>query len=219
MQVPKYFGMCCQSSCFMYMVDSSIFELQQLVGGFKTFKNFLLLQQPVSFCVIGDLNARVGKAQSVSKNLVAGLPGVCEERESKDPVIDSKGRKLLSLMDEVGGIILNGGMPDDKHGEMTFCGAAGSSVIDYAISSFDFTSWVNSFYISLKEFSDHMPLTIILSVPKKIANATLSICPEKLLWKPKRVFKYVDLITQMPSIDFTKNLDSIDDLVSALTDK
>lgn len=144
---------------------------------------------------------------------------MCEVRESKDPVIDSKGRKLLSLMDEVGGNILNGRMPDDKHGEMTFCGAAGSSVIDYAISSFDFISWVNSFYISLKEFSDHTPLTIILSVPKKVVNATLSICPEKLLWKPKRVFKYVDMITEMPSIDFIQKWDSIDDLVSTCTDK
>ena len=62
-------------------------------------------------------------------------PLLAPDRKSRDEVINGKGRKLLKLFDDIGGVIVNGRIVSDSEGENTFCGVMGSSMIDYCVCS------------------------------------------------------------------------------------
>ena len=86
------------------------------------------------------------KKQTVLKDLLV------PDRKSRDEVIDSKGRKLLKLFDDVGGVIVKSRKVSDSEGENTFCG---SSMIDYCLCSQEILELLRHFQISHKPFSDH----------------------------------------------------------------
>ena len=79
-------------------------------------------------------------------------------RHSKDTKLNSEGKKLYELIEEIGGVILNGRTIDDMYGEYTLLGRRGNSVIDYAICSKSFLYYIKKFSITSQSFSDHLPL-------------------------------------------------------------
>ena len=132
---------------------------------FDHLQNFLINAKFSSFCLLGGLNAHISNSQNLDGNLIQGLCCLHKKRESKDKVFDSKGKRLLWLLEDIGGVVLNGRHYGDSEGEYTFCSGTGRSVIDYCITSFDFPNFLSNFSIENKVFSDHMPLKITLCMP------------------------------------------------------
>ena len=56
-----------------------------------------------SFLLIGDFNARISNAQTLDKHIVAGSPFISR----------TKFKKLVELSENIGGIVVNGGINSD----------------------------------------------------------------------------------------------------------
>lgn len=190
------------------------------VGDFEKFEQFLYGMKFESFCIVGDLNARTGAGQLIDGHLLQGLPYISQERNSKDRITDAKGKKCLELFENVGGVILNGRMLGDECGELTFCGAMGSSIIDYCICSFDFLGMVNSFVVQGKPYSDHMPLSLSFSppLPKTTEIRPLTL-DKKLKWIPSMAVKYSETLCHLSNYSYIHSNVSIEDKVKTLTNK
>ena len=110
-------------------------------------------------CLIigGDLNARTGEEGNISEK---------EEdvRKSKDNILNAEGKKLLELVRNRGWYIGNGRWKGDEHGEFTFVGANGRSVIDYVIGNKNAEERMNNMRILERIDSDHLPITISIKV-------------------------------------------------------
>ena len=163
---------------------------------FDIFENFLSDLKSSSFCIIGDLNARIGNSQKLDKNVTVDCPAISEYRNSKDAKIDPKGRRLLNLIENIGGIFINGRLTSDKDGNYTFCGGQGKSIIDYCICSVDFINCINNFEIPSKIFSDHMPLILHISDigPN---NCKIINLPPKIHWSKKNIPSYVNKLSNL----------------------
>jgi hypothetical protein len=171
-----------------------------------------------SYCIIGDLNARIGEGQVVDENLLLCAPTVSQSRNSKDKTIDAKGKKLIDLVENLGGIFVNGRVPGDGDGDYTFCGVMGKSVIDYCICSLDFLQLINNFTIPSKVYSDHMPLTF--SVSSKI-NLNTKCCslPPKIYWAPNNESRYSNSLKLLSNCDYIHSDLPINDKVNILINK
>lgn len=129
------------------------------------------------FCLICDLNARVGSKQIIEKKMLSSNQKITPVRKSKDGVVDGNGRKLLEFLEDVGGIIVNGRISSDVEGELTFVGSMGKSVIDYCCCSLDVLNLISDFTILSKSYSDHMPIYLNIQFA---SDAQIHIKPIKL---------------------------------------
>lgn len=73
----------------------------------------------------GDFNARTGDRIAAEEAEEAVI------RQSKDKILNARGRLLLTLISDIRGQILNETAKGDEEGEFTCVNARGSSVIDY----------------------------------------------------------------------------------------
>jgi len=187
---------------------------------FDDFENFLSNLRPVSFCILGDFNAHTGTDQVFDEQLFDNCPRLYHTRNSKDNRIDSKGRKVIDLLNNIGGVLLNGRHTGDREGAFTYCGAGGSSVIDYAVCSFDLLNLVTEFAIPSKEFSDHMPLIVTFSIPtSELASSVCSALPNKLKWNDALRENYASKLIQCSDFDYIFGEDSIDEKVDIMLEK
>lgn len=106
----------------------------------------------------GDFNIRIGEEGGVDE--AGGDLG----RKSKDKIIGNGGRRLMELVGETGGYILNGTAKGDKEGEFTYIGPRGSTVIDYVIVNETCNEFVQEFKVVERIDSDHLPLVLELDV-------------------------------------------------------
>lgn len=102
----------------------------------------------------GDFNARIGEEGGNDEE------GWDIKRRSKDKVMNSRGKRLVELVGDIGGYFLNGTTKEDIEGEFTYVGPRGCSVIDYVIVVDNDADIVNSFKIEERVDSDHMPLSL-----------------------------------------------------------
>lgn len=98
-------------------------------------------------------------------NIVGDFSHIKYDRCSKDKTINSQGKTLLKIVENLGGIFLNGRILGDLEGEYSFCGGMGSSVIDYCMCSPSLLQYIDKFAIRPKSFSDHIPLCLEIKVP------------------------------------------------------
>ena len=76
-----------------------------------------------------------------------------------DHVVDSNGRKLISLCKSTNHVIANGRLHKDKQGTYTFCSPRDLSVTDYLLLNVnDVQALCNFEVLEFNEFSDHSPL-------------------------------------------------------------
>lgn len=173
-----------------------------------------------SYCILGDLNARLSDMQTIDNNLLINFPLISTNRKSKDKTIDSRGRKLLEMVENYGGIILNGRLQSDEEGEFTYCGGKGSTVIDYAICSLNFASYLNSFNVPSKIYSDHMPLILELCFTingnNNIKKKTLQ---KKIILREKNIERYSSHLCNNSNCDYIYGVENINQKVQVLIDK
>ena len=130
----------------------------------------------------GDFNARTGQgADFVDAALVAASPegalplpqlptGLRPRRSCDQGAINLFGRQLLALCSSTGMLLLNGRVPGDEHGQLTFPylrnGATGGSLIDYFVASPALFSLQPTLHVApLAVESDHCPLLLTLHRP------------------------------------------------------
>lgn len=183
------------------------------------FQDFLQKLKHANFCIVGDLNARIAEEQILDSNCLQDLPHIRDFRCSKDKEFNTQGKKLMELIEDIGGIVLNGRIGNDAEGDYSFYGARGNSVIDYCVCSHSLLQFVDDFCIASKPYSDHMPLCLKIkclnSNTERYENN--SLC--KLRWNIKHMPKYVEKLKDLSSnIDIQANV-SIDDLLLSLTTK
>ena len=180
----------CYINCTKWSADFSV--LESLMGSMTA-----------PFVLVGDLNARVGRQQSLDVNLLHGLSNIAADRASKDSVIDEKGRKLIKVCEDSGGVILNGRTTGDVNGELTFCGAQGSSVIDYAICSFELLEFIKNFDVALKEYSDHLPLVLSFQfLLGKLSVMPSNLFPPKFKWYASSAEQYAVALNAAANTDY-----------------
>lgn len=80
-------------------------------------------------------------------------------RKSKNKVIGNGGKKLVNLIGEIGGYIMNGTINGDKEGEFTYIGY---TVIGYVIVNEICNDNVVGFKVDNRINSDHLPLELVL---------------------------------------------------------
>ena len=76
----------------------------------------------------GEFNCRIGKYGERKTNTEGE-----EERETKDNVCNEEGKKMVRWMDKTGMHALNGNVKRNAHGEYTYVGVQGNTVIDYIV--------------------------------------------------------------------------------------
>ena len=174
---------------------------------------------PSNFCIIGDLNCRIGEEQSIDKNELAHLGNVYHRRNSMDKTINWQGKKLLEAVESIGGIVMNGRCSDDIQGNYSFCGVMGNSVIDYSIASISFLNYLDSFSIPSKPFSDHMPILVKLKIPKNVINFVPSQSLKKLYWCPKTCDLYRNNLSLATRSQPIHRNASVDEMIESITTK
>lgn len=133
---------------------------------FREIENLLSLVSRYNCILIGDFNARIGELQGLECDNINWSESVKNDRKSYDGVINARGRKLIDLMDDMGMIVLNGRTNGDMNGELTFLGAMGESVIDYACVSGSIIDSVSKFEVCAMNHSDHMPIVLELKIER-----------------------------------------------------
>lgn len=133
--------------------------------------------------LMGDMNVRIGEEQVLDESVMEQNYKICSTRRSKDKIVDGKGRKLLELLDDIGGLILNGRSISDPQGEFTFVGVMGSSVNDICSVPIDLTNINYDFKVLQETFSDHMPIVLSMHIENIYSRKEkkMSLLP-KLNW-------------------------------------
>lgn len=189
---------------------------------FESFENFLNDICPTNFCIVGDLNARIGEGQYIlDTNLLTDLPHVNKIRCFKDKVTNSQGKRLMDFIENIGGIVVNGRMDGDAEGELSFYGGRGNSLIDYCICSQSFLMFFEDFKIDSKPYSDHMPIDFKLNLPVT-NNTTLrpDFRPQKIHWNRNNAAKYIEKLNQLScTSSFDQYNNSVDTLVLQIKNK
>lgn len=111
----------------------------------RTIKEIFESSRKDNIIVGGDFNIRTGEGGGWDDQAGEG------NRKSKDKTIGVGAEKMVELVSEVGGRILNGTTEGDREGEFTYVGGRGSLVIDYIFVNEAGYNIVNSFKVGERE--------------------------------------------------------------------
>ena len=175
-----------ECSCHIENLDSCIIEL---MGRLKSFHLILL----------GDLNARTGRYQvDMVEDAVMLLADplsssalLSETRKSCDTEVNDFGKILLDLCLCFDLFIHNGAGDGDRDGQYTYISEHGNSVIDYCITSHEFSKRVHKITIAQRIESVHMPLEISLVLEhKNVPDEKDNFVCEKFVWQTDKAEQY-----------------------------
>ncbi len=119
-------------------------------------KNFPVL-------ITGDINARIGIFNNRSQTLASlfNLP-LFFTRQSKDTIVNTRGRWLINLMLKLNLSPLNGTSKTDRNGEFTYVATQGQSTPDLTLFSVLNPPLIEDFEIANLVMSDHFPQMITI---------------------------------------------------------
>lgn len=107
-------------------------------------------------CIGGDFNARIG----TERGRWEGEEDENRLRKSKDKIINTEGRELLSLIEEREWEIGNGNAEKDEEEEWTYVGEREESVVDYLLVNQEGQNKIKKFKIGERTESDHQLLEL-----------------------------------------------------------
>ncbi|XP_073980661.1 uncharacterized protein [Rhodnius prolixus] len=126
-------------------------------------------------------------------------------RNSKDLIVNNRGKMFLETCDNCNLIVLNGRTAGDE-GQYTYISGRGCSVCDLCTLAFDLLHIVKDFRVIPEVFSDHMPINLIIKLdPFDKQDKLLPLLP-KLPWTEldrinfkNKLEKSVNLIKEVPN--------------------
>ena len=183
----------------------------------------------IPLIILGDLNARTGSANA--KDYV--LPDTCLDedtepdkrftRKSKDCTTNDFGRYLLSVCEQFSLLIMNGLLPGDEYGDVTYIAHNGASVIDYVLLSRCLFECAIKLRILPRIDSKHLPVEFIFDASEKsntIRDRITTVEIEKYRWNQEKADEYChSLLSNEISFIFDKATDLIDVDIEAALDK
>ena len=181
---------------------NSSYKCKQLAAGedvnvMDQLMNFMAELDNKAIILSGDFNARTGKlntetihdfGQTFDQRAHRSRPSCSNNRASKDPITNERGKRFLEMLESCNLTILNGSTVGDITGELTSYQYNGASIVDYMATSPDTLDLVDSFRVmNLTQFSDHRPLlcTLKRSCLTKISETSTDSyqdIPEKVKW-------------------------------------
>lgn len=116
--------------------------------------------------ILGDFNARIGEIPDCFEDEPSkhGQPFVSESwgvgggRKTSDLQVNKLGREFIKFLRKEGMRVLNGRLND--HGDFTFLGHQGRSLIDYGVVNEECSQFVTSFRVGERVESDHLPIAV-----------------------------------------------------------
>lgn len=170
---------------FTYLSPSCLIPLESVFQNLNPFNEVCL--------IFGDFNARIGNYQNTSTD---------RDRKSKDKSVNSRGKYLISYLNNNNLIVLNGATESDSTGNFTFSNKNGCSVIDLCIVSENIHKYLD-FTVLESEGSSHFP---ILASINEIKLSTNVYTYEKLVWNNDKIEHFRDnldnLLTYYPNEKF-----------------
>lgn len=194
------------------------------------------------FVLLGDYNSRTGDlddflSQEINKQKFQDL-GLETERYNCDKKVDSNGRSLIKMCNDLSLCILNGRFGSDRNvGQCTCVKSVGQSLIDYAIVSSSLFPSVSNFWIDEYDscMSDvHLPVCFKINIEhqvkksQQIFDQNFESLEFKSSWKNEKKsdyqqafspYKIFELNRKILSLNITAiNQETIDQLTSDLTE-
>ncbi|XP_077996531.1 uncharacterized protein LOC144449832 [Glandiceps talaboti] len=166
----------------------------------------------VDVIVTGDFNARTGCESDyiidddpkyvIDDNCDYDADSFCVRRASKDKIVNTFGRTLLSLCATFNLHIVNGRSGSDvNNGDFTCISNNGASVVDYVLVSTSLFNLISDFCIDLRTESDHFPLKFNLFTMSKTYETTKPHIGEiKYVWKNDQSERFVSFLHSEPVI-------------------
>ena len=158
-----------ENSVFYDFCDVDLYDcLEESVAHFKDSYNVY---------VAGDLNSRTGIRDdfiyndNLDKSVLNAISPICNydegseccKRSSMDMLVNTFGRKLISLCKTTGLRIVNGRHSQDPNGNITFYNSRGTSLIDYVLADYCLFEKILEFSAGVfNTFSDHSPVAFCL---------------------------------------------------------
>lgn len=151
-----------------------------------------------------DFNARMGHPDLLTFFVDEEEDSRLITRNSRDNVYNDRGKKLYFWCVNNNLLCLNGLLPGDFKGDYTFHSSAGSSVIDYFLTSQDIYKYLITDIMILPEiYSDHFPIICFL-----YSLSNLVLTQEKCSrWIPSRGSLYNQQVDYILSSEFDYVLD------------
>ena len=146
--------------------------------------------------VAGDLNVRVGNLQTkIAETYLNNINRIFEDRQSRDLIVNQKGKKLIDLCENVGLFLLNGSTEDDKVGNYTFVSAVGKSVNDICAVDQEILWLIEKFQVDYKLWSDHMPLNFSLKCEFQYNDKSKQLATGKFKFNMSRITNFQSDLT------------------------
>ena len=196
-----------------------------------------------AFLLLGDFNSRTGKLDDfISQNqvkLTFQSLGLETERYNCDKKVDTNGRNLINLCNDLHFCILNGRFGQDKGvGQYTCIKTRGQSLVDYAIVSSSLFPSVLDFYIDKFDscMSDaHLPVCVTLEVKQEakkvqdLPDLKYDTLDYRASWKNEKKIDYQQAFSSEKILLLSEKItnqsllatitqEEIDQLTSELTD-
>jgi hypothetical protein len=182
----------------IYLLEQCILDLYEEYG-------------EVPLLVFGDLNARTGctnaRVTYLSDYYLDEDNEHVEEykRLSKDSVINDCGRCLLNVCEQFSLLIMNGVLPGDRCGNVTYIAHNGASVIDYFLISRSLVNRALNLRVVPRIDSKHLPVEMIFNTMKTHGATPVNpviVNIQKYVWDQDKVETYHKLLmsTEVSSI-------------------
>lgn len=160
----------------------------------KEIKDLIPEEKEQNLIIEGDFNARIGREGTI----IWGNDRDEILRRSKDMVINIEGKRLLEEVGERGWDILNGNIEGDEEEELTYIGARGSSIIDYAIGNTEARDKIGSLVIEERTESDHLPICVYIQAEDSRLSFTDMLDEDKTfkqqIWTEGGIKKFREIL-------------------------
>ena len=137
--------------------------------------------------IAGDFNSRIGNLNGHA--LSDYNEYLCEERNSADRVVNSRGNQLQQFCQDNDLVVLNGRTVSDNIGEFTFVETTGASVIDYIMVNSPAIKHVRDMIVKSTSCSAHSALHLILVCNLMKHNSPVNQEP-RIIFKQSNVMNF-----------------------------
>jgi len=182
---------------FAYTSPESLTDLDNIINKIDPFQNQCIF--------MGDINCRIGKYNGLMNNNF-----FTDDRQSKDSIINSRGKRLIHSLNKSNFKVMNGNSETDKTGHYTFSNKNGSSVIDLCLISKNLTD-NKTFEVLNNEESCHFP--ILLTLNRNYSLSTRLDIP-KAIWNSEKIIDYQENLDNLLQYHDQSQID-----IKSMTDK